>query len=79
MRKQVEDAEKKVFNNVPFGRNINCFKVEPERFRREGRSVTEWVCMKCKHRWVDNSKEEPRQCPVCGDCVIYVPKVIKRK
>jgi len=42
-------------------------------------SVAEWVCLKCGYKWADESKVEPRQCPMCGGCIIYVPKVIKRK
>ena len=43
------------------------------------RNMVDWVCLKCGYKWVCKSKDEPRQCPMCGCCVIYVPKLIKKK
>jgi rubrerythrin len=40
--------------------------------------MANWVCMKCGHKWIIEGKIEPRQCPICGSCTIYVPKVIKK-
>jgi len=41
--------------------------------------MAEWVCLKCDYKWVNESKVEPRYCPMCGCCNIYVPTVIKQK
>jgi DNA-directed RNA polymerase subunit RPC12/RpoP len=41
--------------------------------------MVEWICMKCGNKWKNETKEEPRQCPMCGSCTIYVPKIIKKK
>ena len=36
-----------------------------------------WICLRCGHKWaVDNRKVDPRYCPLCGSCTIYVPKEI---
>jgi hypothetical protein len=36
-----------------------------------------WICLRCGHKWIDNHKAEPRYCPMCLGCTIYVPKKIK--
>jgi len=41
--------------------------------------LPEWICLKCKHRWVVEGEIEPRYCPVCGSQNIYVPKIVKPK
>jgi DNA-directed RNA polymerase subunit RPC12/RpoP len=40
-------------------------------------SKTVWICLRCKHKWVDNHKAEPRYCPLCGSCTIFVPKTLE--
>lgn len=27
--------------------------------------MSEWICLKCKREWTNESKIEPRNCPVC--------------
>jgi len=39
--------------------------------------VPEWICLRCKYKWVDDSKKEPRYCPICKSPTIYVPKIVK--
>jgi rubrerythrin len=39
--------------------------------------LPQWICLKCGYKWVDDSKVEPRYCPICGSPTIYVPKVVK--
>ncbi|MFC1486923.1 hypothetical protein ACFLRN_04455 [Thermoproteota archaeon] len=41
--------------------------------------MADWSCMKCGHKWCNESKEEPRQCPMCRCGIIYVPRVTKKK
>ena len=36
-----------------------------------------WICLKCKYKWVNSRKADPRVCPLCGSCIIYCPKIIK--
>ncbi|UCE15766.1 MAG: hypothetical protein JSV12_07855 [Candidatus Bathyarchaeota archaeon] len=39
--------------------------------------MSDWICLKCGYKWVDESKVEPRYCPTCGSGNIYVPKAVK--
>jgi DNA-directed RNA polymerase subunit RPC12/RpoP len=36
-----------------------------------------WICLRCGHEWINHHKADPRYCPLCGSCTIYVPKQIK--
>jgi len=40
-------------------------------------SKTTWICLRCKQKWVDHHKADPRYCPLCGSCTIYAPRMIK--
>lgn len=34
------------------------------------KSLSDWECLKCGHKWVDESEIEPRFCPLCGEQMI---------
>jgi len=36
--------------------------------------LAKWVCLKCKHTWNEESKVEPRRCPLCGTQMIMKAK-----